>query len=298
MGLSPADVVDPESAYRALGECAPLIGRAADVFIGGVATSPDGFRLQRVSAWLMIGGTPYNEGGSTQIDGPYEHVTGALTELAAAQDWQNLLTTASQVAADFPLYLDATRAITVALEGLGSDYDAARVAVTRETAALLARAPELPTLSYANGVAFANDETKAWVPGLAAGGGGGGGGGGSAADRALQKAITEAEKLVAQERGPDAIGVLSRAANQANGLGHRFKARLELAKLALKLHLADVAQAQLSSLERVAEEHKLAAWDPDLAADLYANLYRAQKIALSAGTDDGTLAKESGRTFQ
>ncbi len=292
-GFSPLDIVDAESAARALAESAPLLARAAEVFLEATPTSADGFRLQRVAGWLLVGGTPYNEGGRTQFDGPYEHIPAALVELAAAQDWSTLLSTALQNAAEFPLFLDASRAIVSALEGLGSDYDSARAAVQKEVAALLARAPELPQLSFANGVPMASEDTKSWLQGLASGGGGGGG-----ARTPVDKAIAEAAKLVAQERGNDAIGMLSRAAGQASSGGQRFKARLEIAKVALKLQLLEVAKAQLDSLERTADEHKVSLWDPELAADLYANLYRAQRMQLGLGTDDGTLAKESARTFQ
>jgi type VI secretion system protein VasJ len=292
LGLSPQDVVDPDSAYRALAECAPLIARAADVFVGGAPTSADGYRLRLTAAWLMVGGIPYNEGGRTQIDGPYEHVVAAITDLASAQDWTNLLTTASQVAADHPLFLDAARGMVTALEGLGGDYDVARQSVTREIAALLARAPGLADLTFANGVAFASPDTKSWLGSIGSGGGGGG------ARSPVDKAIADAQKLVAEERGMEAIQLLSRAANQSGGGGPRFKARLEVAKVALKLQLVDVAKAQLESLERTAEEHRLAVWDPELAADFYANVYRVQRSQLALGADDGTLAKESGRTFQ
>jgi type VI secretion system protein VasJ len=291
MGLSPQDVVDPDSAYRALSECAPLIARAADVFVAGSPAGADGYRLRLVAAWLMVGGLPYNEGGRTQIDGPYEHVVAALTDLATAQDWTNLLATASQVASDHPLFLDAARAMVKALEGLGPDYDAARQSVSREIAALLARAPGLQDLTFANGVAFAGADTKSWLGSIASGGGGG-------ARSPVDKAIADAQKLLNEERGMDAIQLLSRAANQTSGGGPRFKARLEVAKVALRLQLVDVAKAQLESLERTADEHRLAAWDPELAADLYANVYRVQRSQLALGTDDGTLAKESGRTFQ
>jgi type VI secretion system protein VasJ len=292
MGLSPQDVVDPDSAYRALAECAPLIARAADVFVSGAPTGADGYRLRLVAAWLMVGGLPYNEGGRTQIDGPYEHVVAAITDLAAAQDWNNLLATASQVASDHPLFLDAARGMVTALEGLGPDYDAARQSVSREIAALLARAPGLQDLTFANGVAFASADTKSWLGSIASGGGGG------APRSPVDKAIADAQKLLAEERGMDAIQLLSRAANQTSGGGPRFKARLEVAKVALRLQLVDVAKAQLESLERTADEHRLASWDPELAADLYANVYRVQRSQLALGTDDGTLAKESGRTFQ
>jgi len=189
--------------------------------------------------------------------------------------------------------LDGTRYLALALENLGADYDAARNTVERETAALLARAPDLPKLKFANGVPFASEDTKAWASGLAAGGGGGGG-----AKSPVDKAIVEAAKLVLAEQLPQAVALLSRVANQVSSPAQKFRARLEIAKLCLQAQLLDVASAQLETLEKLADRHRLAAWDPALCADMYANLYRARKTQASAGIDDPELGKKLSHCFQ
>jgi type VI secretion system protein VasJ len=292
VGIGPDDIVDPGSAYQALQQLVPLIGRAADIMLGSDPTGPDGFRLARAAANLMIGGTPYNEGGGTQIDGPREHVVSALNDMLGAGDWQNLMTTAQQLASEYPLWLDAARALATALENLGPDYAKARDVVVKETAALLARAPELPTLSFADGTPMANADTQAWCGSL--GGGGGGGGGGKSP---VDKAVAEAEKLILAEQLPQAIAVLSRVASQAVAPAHRFKARLELGKICLRMQLLDIARAQLEGLERLAEEHRLAAWDPELCAEMYANLYRVRKAVSAQNYEDQELVKKASQSF-
>ncbi len=292
IGIGVDDIVDPGSAYQALAQLAPLIGRAADVMLASEPAGADGFRLARAAAWLLVGGTPYNDGGATQLDGPREHVVSALNDLMNAGDWSGLLGTAQQLAGEYPLWLDPLRALATALENLGPDYAKARDVVVRETGALLARAPELPTLRFADGTPMASADTQAWAAGL------GGGGGGGGAKSPVDKAVVDAEKLVASEQLPQAIALLSRVATQATAPAHRFKARLELGKLCLRMQLLDIARAQLEGLERLAEEHRLSAWDPELCAEMYASLYRVRKAQSQANYDDVELQKKTAQSFE
>jgi type VI secretion system protein VasJ len=225
------------------------------------------------------------------LDGPGAHIVEGLTAMAAAGDWNNLATTAWQTSAQFPLWLDAIKLMVDAMENLGSDYDVARVVVARELAALIARAPEIVELKFADGTAFAGPDTKQWISTLA--GGAGGGGGRSPVD----KAAVEAEKLAAEDKLPQAVAVLSRVATQSASPVYKFRARLEISKLCLKFGQLDIAKAQLEGLERVAEEHRLAAWDPELCAQMYANLYRVRR-ALTASIDDAELHKKVAQSLE
>lgn len=294
-GMGLGDIVDVDSAYRALAEITPLVGRAADMILQSTPTSADGYRLGRVASWLQVGGNPYAEGGQTQIDGPGEHIPQALKDLIGAQDWSSLLATASQVAGEYPLYLDAVHAMVLAFEGLGVDYDQAKTVVVRETAALVARAPELPNMTFINGVPIANEDAKQWAKGLAAGGGGGGGGG---AKSPVDKAVVDADKLFTAGQVPQAVSLLSRVASQVSAPAYKFKARLEIAKVCLRGQLLDIARAQLEALERVAEEHRLSAWDPEICAEMYANLYRARKAQSMQGVEDAELPKKITQALQ
>jgi type VI secretion system protein VasJ len=150
----------------------------------------------------------------------------------------------------------------------------------------------LPTLTWADGSPFAEPDTQAWVQGLGSGGGGGG-----AARSPVERAIADATKLSNEGQLPQAMGVLSRAAAQASP-AQRFVARLEVAKLALQNQLFDMARAQLEALERTAEEHRLATWDPALATELYANLYKVRRAIAQNVMDDGEIGKRVAQSFE
>ena len=291
VGVSLESIVDAPSAYQALSEIAPILGRAADAVLASDPTGPDGHRLARHAAWLLVGGMPFHQNGQTALDGPREHVVAALTDLTAAQDWSGLLQTAQQVASEFPLWLDPLRAMAAAFEGLGADYELPRAVVLRETAALLARAPQLPELRFSDGTPLASDETKAWVATLSAGGGGGG------PRSPVDKAVADADRLASEDQLPQAMAVLARVAANVSSPAHKFRARLEIGKLSLRFQLLDIARAQLEALEKVAEEHHLAAWDPDLCAELYANLYRARKAVAAQNYDDLDAQKRASAAF-
>ncbi len=291
-GFSAADIVDGESAFRALAEVAPLLARAGEVLLALDPLNANGHRLLRQGTWLPVGGDPYHDGGVTQVYPPGEHVTQGLKDLVAGQDWSNLALAAAAAAVEHPFCLDAVRALALAYQNLGADYEPARKAVERETASLLARAPTLPTLKYMDGSAFASAETQTWLAELAGGGGGGGG------KTPVDRAIAEAGKMVAAEQPSQAVGLLSRAASAATSPVQRFRARLEIARVALRFQLLDIARAQLEGLERLAEEHRLSAWDPELCAEVYANLYKARRAQAALGTDDPELARKISQTFE
>jgi hypothetical protein len=88
-------------------------------------------------------------------------------------------------------------------------------------------------------------------------------------------------------------GVDIRTATSAASPMVRFRAKLEGAKLALNGGFADLARAQLEGLDRLVEKHRLDEWDPDLTVQLYATLYRAQRLA---GHADSEIPEVRART--
>jgi type VI secretion system protein VasJ len=165
-------------------------------------------------------------------------------------------------------------------------------------AALLARAPSLATLQFSDGTALADAETRTWIQGLTTGGGGGGGAaaGAGAGHSAIDRAAAEAAKLAAEGNLVQAMSVLGSAANTTSPVD-RFRARLEIGKLALQQQIVDMARANLETLERTAEEHRLAAWDPALCAELHESLYRLRRIIASSGSDP-EIGEKLNRTYE
>jgi type VI secretion system protein VasJ len=199
------------------------------------------------------------------------------------------------VSTQYPFWLDAIRFLVTALENLGETHQRARNVVVRELAALLARAPNLPDLAFDDGKPFADDETKAWIASTVLAGGGGGGG--PVARTPVDKAVADAKKLALEGQIPGAMGLLTRAIAQASSPSQRFKGRLELAKICLDNGLAEIASAQLESLEKVADWHRLMDWEPQICTDLYSNLYRVRRD-LSRMSDDPELRAKLSGSFE
>ena len=62
----------------------------------------------------------------------------------------------------------------------------------------------------------------------------------------------------------------------------KFRAKLAVAQICLQIGQLAIARAQLDGLERMARQHKLDEWDPELCAELYGALYTALR-GLNAG---------------
>jgi hypothetical protein len=173
--------------------------------------SADGFRLGRVAAWLLVAGVPQRSRPDADRRSCASTSCRNLAELAAAQDWNGLLVLAGQIAAQHPLYLDATRYLAVSLENLGPEYEMAR-APSCERRVRCSRAPELPNLTFINAVpsptttrSNGRRPSRRW----------GGGGGGRAASP-VDKRRRRRQKLFAAGQTPQAIGVLSRVLDQVS----------------------------------------------------------------------------------
>ncbi|NUQ74145.1 MAG: type VI secretion system domain-containing protein, partial [Polyangiaceae bacterium] len=109
------------------------------------------------------------------------------------------------------------------------------------------------------------------------GGGGGGGAAGGATRNYADKPLKEARALLAEERLADALALLAKAAQAAPSPSDKFKVTLASAQLCIQVQQFMVARAQLEGLEKMAEQHRLADWDPPLCAELYASLYTAHR---------------------
>ncbi len=150
----------------------------------------------------------------------------------------------------------------------------------RELASMLGRAPGLHTLQFNDNTPLADDTTRAWIEDEVqkmGGSGGGGGGGGARAGSPLDKAVAEAQNLLANEQLPEALTLIHKALNSVTKPVDRFRGRLEIAKLCLAAGQTGIARAQLDGLDKLAEHHRLSEWEPALCTDLYSALL--QRIA-------------------
>jgi len=285
-----ASIADAESAMNLLEQVSNLLMRAGDVLRVSDPTSAFAYRVSRIGLWLLMQQDPPSEGGQTYLPSPPDHVRAALEGMLEASNWDGLLGSIDEVVAEHRLWLDPHRYASAALDNLG--YADAKTAYLKELALLLQRAPELATLTFNDGVPFADEQTRAWIdaevrPMLGAGGGArpSGGAGGAPAGkgfRALEKAVADAGTLIENGDPLGAIQAVAKVSGQAVTPVDKFRSRLAIAQICLQIGQLAIARAQLDGLERMARQHRLDEWDPELCAELYGALYSALR-GLNAG---------------
>jgi type VI secretion system protein VasJ len=248
-------------------------GRVAD------PTSPLPYRLARVAAWLAIDVPPDVEDGKTFIRPPRSDDARDLRALFDAADWAKLRDAAESTLPDHIFWLDLHYLTGSALERLGPSYAAARAATLHETLAFLDRIPGLESMRFRDGTPFATPSTLAWlhakrVPmtnGVAPRADAAGAG------DAATAIVSDARRGCAEGKVSDALAeALSRARGLATGR-ERFRARLDLAGLALGEGRKEVA---LAILDRLLGEidASLEAWEPDLCAEILSAFLRASSF--------------------
>lgn len=274
---SASSITGPDAAMGVVSECALLLARAGDALRVADPSNPLAYRFGRIGVWLEVHQAPPAEDGRTFVPPPPDGLLEQFDTMAASGGWVDLINAADEAAAQFILWLDPLRFISVALTELG--HADAKLAFLREVAYMLVRVPELSTLAFNDGRPFADEATRAWIaaevtPLLGSGGGGGGAAGAGGATKSYaDKPLKEARALLAEERLPDALALLAKAAQAAPSPSDRFKVTLGSAQLCIQVQQFLVARAQLEGLEKMAEQHRLIDWDPPLCAELYASLY-------------------------
>lgn len=259
-----ADGVDPVRAVL----------QAAAAIRDGEALSVTAVRLLRVVRWDALAAPPPATGAATRVEAPPARQRDALVALAAS-DPALFAEQAERTFAAPPahFWLDLQRLSDEALASLGPAAAATRAAVRAEAARLVERLPALLTLTFRDGTPFADAATRAWAAGLA-----------TAPVRADVSDGGMAESLFRDARAqaaagdlPNALDALTDALPPGGRAG--FVHRLQTAEVALGAGRADLALALLDALVADAHAHRLGAWEPRLAADLYAALGQAARQA-------------------
>jgi len=245
------------------------------------------FRLGRVGTWLAVKQLPPAEGGKTKIPPPQPADLKKLQSLVEAQQWGQLVAAGEEFAGRFLFWLDAHRYVALGLERQGALYQEAREAVVAEVLAFVKANPQIPSLSFADGTPFADEGTKTWLEEEQAKLGGGSGGGGSQKvdeeEQELRARFEEARELVAGGKVGEGLGLAMQLARRGSDARARYRARLEIAGMALKGGKSDLARPLLEGLVAEAEAHGLEHWEPELAARTYELLLKARTGAGGKG---------------
>jgi type VI secretion system protein VasJ len=283
-------------ALGASADAAAFLEKVGDALVDSArklreASSADAaaYRILRVGLWMHLAQSPPSSAGRTYIPAPPDALRGRLELLAQNQQWAALLDEAESVLPSHRFALDLHRLVWQALGGLGPSHERARAAVVSEVRTLLERMPELDGLAFANGTPMASPPTRSWIDMVVrapAGGAPASTSEGGPTSRARPSA-SEAQKLLADGRAAEGLSRFQEAIAAALTGRERFLLRLELAQACTAAGLAAVAKGAYEELDREAQAHALADWEPRLAVETLKGLIAAAR-ALGKDPRGGT----------
>ena len=260
--------------------------------------SPVPYRILRILKWDDVPGPSTT--GDTQIPPPRPNDLAPIPIMLGKGNWSGLLDKSEGLfKAGHIWLLDLQRYTTLSLEHLdprGSESPAA-AAVRNATRELLQRNSKLIDCTFAGGLPFASDETRAWLAEIAAEGGprlsaarslqtDGGSSGIDAAD------IERAVQLLRQKaKLSEGIEILQLGITSATGKRSRFRASLDAATAYLDARQEQWARRILETLQRESESLNFREWERDWAVELY------QLLAICYGRLAATTAGEEKQSY-
>ncbi|HEY2409958.1 MAG TPA: type VI secretion system protein TssA [Polyangiaceae bacterium] len=281
---------DAVAALRALGKS---ICEAAKFLRKADPAQAWPYRLQRTGAWLTVRAVPPVEGRATRIPPPPADQRKKLETQLAGEQWLELLNTAEDMTGTFLFWFDLHRMVALAMDRLGALFLPARESVGREIVGFVTRYPAIVGLTFADGTAFADAATQSWLDQERQKWGGGSPGGASRAnpeDEELAERFKEAKELVGSGKIGEGLGLAIQLASRGADARTRFRARLNVAKLALTGGKPEVARPILEGLLQEADAHRLEVWEPELCASLFSALAACIKPPSKPGADGGSWA--------
>lgn len=276
-------------SYRSEREAQRAVYLIADFLRKEDQASPVPYRVARGVGWGRLDEEPPSTDGKTLVAAPESHRRTYLDGLLERREFETLLEEAEQSFRESPMWLDLQRYVIVAMEAQGHRFIHAREGVLYDLAALLQKLPNLVRLRFADGTPMANSATQEWVemqvsPLYQQEGQAGGATGESEGDDGLHERFEQARaKLV----GNDLAGALAlmtgEGGTESSPRAH-FRRRLFEAILCMKGGSFAVARPILEGLAERIDHHDLARWDPDLALEVWTQLYAC--YGALAGSDE------------
>ena len=266
------DIANDGDARKALKQVQDGLKKLAN-YHGQVKTSdPRRFRFSRSALWDNLDKLPPVKYNKSQLPCPPADKLKKVVELYEAGEYLEAINLAEKSAEKMPYWFDGNRYIALSLDALGTEYDKAKQALETEIADFVKRLPKIIDIEYANGQAFADEQTKLWIGSLepqpteSAG-----------ADDPGSDIITitfnEAKKLAIGGKLADGFSLLN--ACQASTKRDHFKIKMACAELAC---INGQVKVGIPMLERLVEETrtlKVADWESDFLAKALALLVNA-----------------------
>jgi type VI secretion system protein VasJ len=235
-------------------------------------TNPHSYRLRRMAAWAKVSSLPPADDGKTRIPSPSAQEMEALEVLKGGGNRAVLLETVEQKLSRYIFWFDLCRLSAEALEGLGTAHEAARQAVCDETAFFIHRHPGIETLSFSDGIPFADPQTRQWLQGIALGVAAEATGSSASANIAAAPCgeedaglMAKAEALAVKKKIPDAVALIQERMRSSISGKDALSWRMALCRLLLRSKFKTLAVPHLDQVLSDIDTYRLETWEPELA---------------------------------
>ncbi len=260
-----------------------IVRKAALFLIEKENTRPMGYRCLRAVRWDVLEKTPPSDGGKTQLPAPNAQQRAYFQKLLAGREWKTVLEKAEAAFASGAnhCWLDLQRFVASACRELGAEFSDVRKAVVLETAMLLERIPELPSLSFSDGSPFCDETTNDWIHTEVSAARGAPESASSVADAPEDPLVEErrnVNQFVSAGQMEEALALIQNGMRSSTNERDNFRRTITVGTLLLRAGQPDLAVSALESLDRKIDLHGLEKWDPDLAVEAWAALAAAYKV--------------------
>ena len=277
---APADPQSSQDALRTLDENLTNLARISYYLQEQDLSSALPYHLTRIAAWVTIDQLPMADGGKTMLPPPDGMIRGGLDSLMAAKDYEGVVRAAEARVGEFLFWLDMSRLAAQALDEMGGRYEAARDAVTAQTALYVRRLPGLENLTFSDGTPLADQETRAWLKNISGGpsdqpmvvpeGG---------AESEAAEALTQALGLGRDKKTAEAVSLLEKRLATSGSARAGLVWRLTLVRLLFNLARPDLARPHLKAIMAQVDEFRVEEWEPQLAFQALRVVYEGLKDA-------------------
>ncbi|RJP73292.1 MAG: type VI secretion system protein TssA [Candidatus Zixiibacteriota bacterium] len=249
--------------------------------------SPLAFRLNRIVAWLPLRELPSHTDNRTLLASPEPAVIAALARLRQEANWAELLALAEAQVQEHRFWLDPSRYAAEASEEMGRPR--VREAVEGETLDLLRRLPGLESMTFVDGVPFADPDTQAWIrrlrnpaveeaPAPLPEG---------STESAVADSVARALQMVKANKMAAALRELNTRRRLAASARERLLWDLGLCQVCARPKLQRLMAPYAREVLDLIEEYRLDRWDPDLAAQALAAVLTGLRKQPRAALEDG-----------
>lgn len=259
----------------ALGLALDHLNQLVDAMMAAAIQDARAYRVSRFANWGALDALPPADDHLTKIAPPISQVVEALQRMQAEDpEPQDAIRFAETQLPAFPFWLDLQALCAAGLARLGEAGAAARGEVERATRDLLQRLPGLESLSFANGLPFANALTLEWIGTLGLVAAATGGGPPASRDDGLGAAMAKARTLAANGELEAAATLMQRTIDRAPDAPARLRAQIALCQLLSSSREGRVPAAFAQRIVEQIRHHDLDRWDPALAVEGWAAAHR------------------------